>query len=888
MNNCLRKISAALVVILLLIGILDINLMVANAADVTSGVVILDNGENFSSDPHMTVLPDGRIIATDGNKLVEYENGVAKRFLNFSSAMTYVKGVVYNSKNNKVYVIGINGDLGNRRRFIYVINIDTITIDYTYNVQDDDSSWRAYALDPNSGDLVLIEKDKNSVGDETTSYLKFTPTYSSSSARLSPNTYNTNDTMVRANGSEFFTLGSNRVYKYSVGSGDVYGSVFYDADSYIETLAANSNGNIFVGCGQGKFAILNATGTPIVNIKTWSFGSSTSIRYAFDRPDGSWIIGDGVNFQIIGADGSLGTTFTISSFVNVGATMGADGSVYVYGKDAATKGLRYVKIYNNGLSTPTISSATISSVTLSNILYDGKTITNNVVLQTSNDGINFTDHSTFTGSSITFNPRGRTFFYAKVIYRAQDVVIYGPRITIAIPPTVPTGLTISQSGGLNWDKERGRGYVVLNWGPSSGALGYKVHVFDGYQYRTFDVGNITTWDSKMWKIYPEESWLNAQANNTITTDPFNKVKGGLDLADNPNLLYQKTVGTTYDSSTNYWFRVSAYNSGAESTPCTPVTITLPNRTDSMAPAGNIFINNGDLKTGTSNVKIRVSASDTGGSGIKDFRLSKDGSVWEAYQPYMTNEFDYVLTPGTGTRDVYVQFRDIAGNESIVYKASIYVKDDLAGATASIKINNDEEYTWSDAVKLNIFVTDDLTPIDQLLFRFSNDGKVWTDWEGWNAVGFLKDYTLPSVAVKEIQNVYMQVRDGAGNITTVGDSIMHYKDEITYKEERKNEVIQDSLNTDITPPAIKTLEVAGKVTVITGDSVNISLIATDNVTAKENLKVDYSFDGITFTVLGSYTPTITIPVSGTGLKTLYIKVIDEMGNEEIGVLTFFKL
>lgn len=890
MTKIVKSISIILILALFFTFLPLNELKTSYAVDTVSSVVTLDSGTILSSYVRMVVLPDGRFFVSAYDKIVEFTaSGNQGRSITFPEPLVYINTILYNEINNKVYVIG---EASNDDRKIYVIDPNTVTIAHHYSHTDSNSSWSAWGFTPN-GDLILWERDKRSDGDRYYRWHKLTTTYSSYYGNLSPSElklYANELTFLKHSSS--YLVGSYDVYKYAAPStsGYTYGSVFYDSDDgRIYSIGLDNNDNIAVGTDNGYFIKLSSSGT-VLGSKRWSFGSA-DITKIIDRPDGSWFIGNmnSGQFQIITPSMGLGNTFTINSFNIVNVVPGPDGSIYVYGYDTSIgKGLQYVKIYNSGYSTPTVSSATTSSVTLSNLKYDGKSLSNNI-LQISDDGVNFTDVKTFSGASVTFNPGGKSFFYARIAYKVDHGYrMYSPKITVAIPPTVPTGLKISSSGGLSWDKTRGRGYVVLNWNAVSGATGYKVHVFDGYQYRAFDVGNTTTWDSRVWKIYPSESWLNSKANNSITTDSFNKVKGGLDLADNPNLLYKKTAGSTYDSKTNYWFRVSAYNTGAESPRSGAAMITLPNRTDSIAPTGSIIINNGDLKTGSSKVKVKVSATDTGGSGIKYFRLSQDGEIWGPYHNYTTSEIDYTLIPGTGARDVYAQFKDTAGNESIVYKASIYVKDDLSGPVVDMKINNDEEYTWSNNVKLNIFATDDLTPIDRLLFRFSNDGMSWTSWQNWSSVGFLKDYTLPSVSLKELQSVFMQVKDESGNITTAGDSIMHYKNEATYKDERKDEVIQDSLNTDIESPEIKTLELVGKASAVTGSTVNISLVATDNVTTKSKLKVYYSFNGTTFTSLGTYKPIFSIVVSGSGSKTLYIKVVDEMGNEEIGVITFFKL
>jgi len=71
-------------------------------------------------------------------------------------------------------------------------------------------------------------------------------------------------------------------------------------------------------------------------------------------------------------------------------------------------------------------------------------------------------------------------------------------------------------------------------------------------------------------------WLGLYSGSSV-----NRYKGpGLDLRDNPNALYKKTPGTTYDNNVNYWFRVTSYNDQGETavTGCPAYMPTLPNRT----------------------------------------------------------------------------------------------------------------------------------------------------------------------------------------------------------------------------------------------------------------------------------------------------------------------
>ena len=85
--------------------------------------------------------------------------------------------------------------------------------------------------------------------------------------------------------------------------------------------------------------------------------------------------------------------------------------------------------------------------------------------------------------------------------------------------------------------------------------------------------------------------------------------------------------------------------------------------DTTRPTGSIRINNGAASTGTRAVTLNLSAADTGGSGLASMRFRN--SSLEAYgewEPYQT-EKAWSLTGGAGTKKVYAQFKDGAGNLS---------------------------------------------------------------------------------------------------------------------------------------------------------------------------------------------------------------------------------
>jgi len=328
---------------------------------------------------------------------------------------------------------------------------------------------------------------------------------------------------------------------------------------------------------------------------------------------------------------------------------------------------------------------------------------------------------------------------------------------VGLPP--PTNLT-AVSGGLDWHPSAGRGYVLLSYSVPS-ATAYRVHVFDGYAYRAFDVGSATTWDSRVARVYPSEEQLASYADNTVTSDIFNHVQGGLDLRDDPRGLYRKTAGTTCDSCTNYWFRVSAWNPWCSEGPMSNAVMpTLPNRTDPVPPSGSLTINDGATVTASVNVTLQLSASDSGGSGLQSMRFSNDGAVWSPWYPYAPTYSGWSISPGEGTKTVYAEFRDGAGNVSPRAAAQIYLRFDLIPPEAELKINGGAEVVSSTAVTLTLIASDNATPTANLKVRYSNDGQSWTPWESFAPT---RAWTLPAGEGPKV--VYVQVKDENGSITT---------------------------------------------------------------------------------------------------------------------------
>jgi len=184
--------------------------------------------------------------------------------------------------------------------------------------------------------------------------------------------------------------------------------------------------------------------------------------------------------------------------------------------------------------------------------------------------------------------------------------------------------------------------------------------------------------------------------------------------------------------------------------------------DTTAPTGSIAINGGASYTNTTASTLTLSASDTGGSGLSQMRFSNDNVTWSSWEAYATTK-SWTLASGSGTKTVYVQYRDGAGNVSSTYSDTIVL--DTAGPTGSITINGGAAETNSTTVTLTLSASDTGgSGLSQM--RFSNDNVTWSSWEAYAST---KSWTLSSG--DGAKTVYVQYRDGAGNVSsTYSDGI----------------------------------------------------------------------------------------------------------------------
>jgi parallel beta-helix repeat protein len=113
----------------------------------------------------------------------------------------------------------------------------------------------------------------------------------------------------------------------------------------------------------------------------------------------------------------------------------------------------------------------------------------------------------------------------------------------------------------------------------------------------------------------------------------------------------------------------------------------------------------------------------------------------------------------GERRIEGRAEDRAGN---VRTTSITVRLDKTPPTGSLTINDGADSTTSTTVTLRITANDPLSGVAEM--RFSNDGRTWSDWEGFQSTRSWDLTRFGGSSSSGLKTVYAQVRDRAGNVS----------------------------------------------------------------------------------------------------------------------------
>lgn len=232
-------------------------------------------------------------------------------------------------------------------------------------------------------------------------------------------------------------------------------------------------------------------------------------------------------------------------------------------------------------------------------------------------------------------------------------------------------------------------------------------------------------------------------------------------------IYAQDVTITFNDGTatlNDKSFTSGSTVSAEDSYVLLVTDAAENRTtvrfklDKTPPDGTFRIENGAAYTKTEDVSLQLSS--TGNADDIEMMITNaddNAGTWERFAEAKA----WKLADGSvnGPKTVYVKLKDKAGN---ITKLSDTIELDGVAPTGSITINNGDTHTTSPDATLTVAASDSTSDVQ---VRFANGDN---DWSNWESVAATKAWQLKSG--DGTKTVDMEIKDEAGNTTTVSDTI----------------------------------------------------------------------------------------------------------------------
>ncbi len=263
-----------------------------------------------------------------------------------------------------------------------------------------------------------------------------------------------------------------------------------------------------------------------------------------------------------------------------------------------------------------------------------------------------------------------------------------------------------------------------------------------------------------------------------TTAPYGRTWNASSVADGPHTLSARAHDAAANSATR------------------SISVTVDNR----PPMGTIDINARAVSTNSRNVTLTLSASDAL-SPIAQMRFSNTGLSFSGTRAYAATT-TWTLTSGAGTKTVYVQFKDAAGNWSTSPASDTIVVDTTAptisGAAASGISQSSATITW----------TTDEPSSSQVEYGLTTSYGATSTLD--TSLVVAHSVTLPALVSATTYNYRVRSRDGAGNERVGGNATF----------------VTTNGPSDTTPPevAITSPTQGAQVTDIT----SVTARATDNV------------------------------------------------------------
>src|SRR3989304_288404 len=141
---------------------------------------------------------------------------------------------------------------------------------------------------------------------------------------------------------------------------------------------------------------------------------------------------------------------------------------------------------------------------------------------------------------------------------------------------------------------------------------------------------------------------------------WSKVSGGVStVIPNKTTLYQHTGLTNGEI---YYYVLTSVNSYGESIESYEIA-SAPSPIDTNFPTGSVTINNKSVYTSSTDVTLSLLSSST--KGVSSMCISNNTDPCSSWEPY-TSAKPWKLMTGDGTKSVFAQFKDSAGNRNSIY------------------------------------------------------------------------------------------------------------------------------------------------------------------------------------------------------------------------------
>lgn len=155
--------------------------------------------------------------------------------------------------------------------------------------------------------------------------------------------------------------------------------------------------------------------------------------------------------------------------------------------------------------------------------------------------------------------------------------------------------------------------------------------------------------------------------------------------------YGVSWNTTTVSNGPHTIAAQARDAAGNITTSTAATVTV----DNQAPIGTVVINGGAAATNTTTITLALTATDAVTS-VTQMRFSNNGTSFSTAEAFASSK-RWTLSSGAGTKTVYVQFNDAAGNWSTAVTDTITLDTTaptISARTATNITGNSAQITWT--------------------------------------------------------------------------------------------------------------------------------------------------------------------------------------------------